>query len=75
MPWKLPVQPEYSRSMGRNSEYYGDGDSKSFTKVEDTYEGLAVKIRMCGACTMVVGTRVVGTRVVGTQLRALERKK
>ena len=60
----------FKRSMEKNSlsysEYYGDGDSKSFTKVKDTYEGLTVKKLEC-----------VGhvKKRLGTRLRALKRKK
>ena len=48
------------------SEYYGDGDSKSFTKVKYSYEGLSVKKLEC--------VEHIQKRV-GTRLCALKRKK
>ena len=59
----------FKRSMEKNSlyysEYYGDGDSKSFTKVKDTYEGLTVKKLECVGHVQ---------KRVGTRLRAIKRK-
>ena len=48
------------------NEYYGDGDSKSFMKVKNIYEGLTVKKLECVGHVQ---------KRVGTRLRALKRKK
>ena len=60
----------FKRSIEKNNmcynEYYGDGDSKSFMKVKNIYEGLTVKKLECVGHVQ---------KRVGTRLRALKRKK
>ena len=46
----------WKRSIRKNklhyTEFYGDGDSKSFLAVKETYKGTKVKkVRMCRTCS------------------------
>ena len=59
----------FKRSIEKNglrySEYYGNGDSKSFISVKDTYEGISVKKLECVGHVQ---------KRIGTWLRGLKRK-
>ena len=69
----------FKRCMEKNSlcysEYYGDGDSKSFTKVKDIYEVLTVnKLECVGHVQKRVGTRLLALKRKNEEIYIAEKK-